>query len=108
MAAAIPIMVALTAASTVHQVESTRQAKREGDRAQKYAREDMARAEKDLADRKAAEQAEADQLNKRDADRIRARTGPRRMAGGRQATLLTGPLGITDGPTQGGKTLLGS
>jgi hypothetical protein len=98
MAAATTIIaataLAVAAAGTAHSIESSNQAKREGNRQKKIANEDMARMEGEAKAREADEAS----TEKAMIERNQARSRQRALANnaqGRAGTILTGPLGAS-------------
>jgi hypothetical protein len=96
------IISAIVGAGT--QAVGARQAEREAEKAGKRQAAETQRLTAEIAQRGAAEEEQATA----EAARATARQRQRALAaGGRRGTLLTGPLGITEGFETGPKTLLG-
>lgn len=89
---ALIVGAAALAGSTVNSIESSAQAKRETNRAKKYAGEDMARLEKEEKDRILEEDNSITKINTRDESLRRQRAASQGLQG-RRGTILTSPLG---------------
>ena len=107
-AAAIPLAIfgagALGAGASLY---ASNKASNEAKSAMAEQSASQARLESEITSRRANEESEANAINVRDAAK-RRQAGLAIGAGGRQDTILTGPLGVTGEAPGGKKTLLGT
>jgi len=100
-------IIAATAVTAMVQNNQQRQARKDSNRIAEQQMNESRAAQKELQDRSAKEESDANAISVRDQARARLRS---RMAvsQGRSSTILTSPVGIPASSTSPTKTLLGS
>jgi hypothetical protein len=108
MAAAVPVIAAVAAVGgTVASVENSAQQRRLAGQAEDRQKRDQEVQDMNVKQEKEDEQNAAANIALRDAGRQKDSQASK-YAASKNGTLLTGPSGLGDAPTSGGKTLLGS
>jgi uncharacterized protein HemX len=108
LGAALPYIIgAATVGATIYQTQQAGAAQKSAAAAAKEQQGNQMRLEQEAKDRMANQESEANAINVRDTAK-RRQAGLAMGAGGRQDTILTGPLGISDEASGGKKTLLGT
>ena len=107
-AAALPFIIgAATVGATIYQTQQAGAAQKSAAAAAQEQQAHQMQLEQQAQDRMANQESEQNAINVRDAAK-RRQAGLAIGASGRQDTILTGPLGVSDETSGGKKTLLGT